>query len=211
MLIVVRHGQSVANLEGKYAGHYNAQLTDTGRLQAEKSAEYVAANYKTDAVYSSDLDRAYYTAKALADKVGLEVVKMEEIKEIFCGKWENEKVSDVAVKYEEDYSAWVNDFSNCRPTGGESVKELYERIICAFKKLAEENVGKIAYVATHGTPIRALMAETSGAGLEKLSEVPWATNASLTFIDYKDGKLVAEKTSFDEHLAEMKTYLPKGV
>ncbi len=211
MLIVVRHGQSVANLEGKYAGHYNTPLTDAGRLQAEKSAEYVAANYKIDGIYSSDLDRAYETAKALGDKVGLEVVKSEEIREIYCGKWESEKVSDVAVKYAKDYNNWVEDLSKCRPTGGESVKELYKRVITAFEKLAKENVGKTAYVATHGTPIRVLMAETSGKGLENLKDVPWASNASLTFIDYKNGKLVAGKTSYDEHLGEIKTYLPKGV
>ena len=211
MLIVVRHGQSVANLEGRYAGHYNAQLTETGVLQAEKSAEYVADNYKIDAVYSSDLDRAYYTAKALGDKVGIEVVKMEELREIFCGEWEGKKVSDVAVEYKEDYDKWMTDISNCRPTGGESVKELYERIINVFEKLARENEGKTAYVATHGTPIRVVMAETGGMGIVKLSDVPWVSNASLTFIDYKDGKLVLEKAGFDDHLAEMKTYLPKGV
>ncbi len=211
MLIVVRHGQSVANLEGKYAGHYNTPLTDAGKLQAEKSAEYVAEKYKIDAVFSSDLDRAYETAKALGDKVGIEVVKSAEIKEIFCGTWENMKVTDVAAEYEEDYKVWVNDFCNCRPTNGESVKEHYERIVRAFEKLAKEYAGKTAYVATHGTPIRVLMAETCGAGLEKIAEVPWASNASLTFIDYKDGKLVAGKTSFDDHLAEMKTQVPKGV
>ena len=211
MLIVVRHGQSVANLEEKYAGHFNAQLTETGKIQAVKSADYVLENYKIDNIYSSDLDRAYETAKTLGDKINLEVVRMKELREIFCGEWEGQKVCEVAVKYKEDYDKWMTDIGNSRPTNGESVKDLYERIITIIEKLAKENVGKTAYIATHGTPIRAIMANASGTGVEKLAEIPWVSNASLTFVDFKDGRLVVEKAGFDDHLAELRTVLPKNV
>ena len=65
-VIFVRHGQSDANVNKYFAGHTNAPLTAVGISQAEKMAEYLR-KYPISAVYASDLSRAYYTAKPIAD------------------------------------------------------------------------------------------------------------------------------------------------
>ncbi len=210
MLIIVRHGQSEANLLKKFAGHWNVNLTETGVKQAKISAEYTLENYKIDNVYASDLTRAIDTAKALADKLGKKVEAVEGIKEIFAGDWEGRDVSFIAEEYKEDYEMWKNQVNKCRPTNGESVKELYERIVPAFKSLAEENKGKIAYVVSHGGPIRCLMAHCMG-GIDKMPEVGWISNASLTFLDIEDDRLTIKKAGFDEHLENFKTQVPKGI
>ena len=62
-LLVIRHGQSVANLEDKFAGFSDFDLTDLGRKQAECAASYIKERYKVDAVYASDLQRAMNTAE----------------------------------------------------------------------------------------------------------------------------------------------------
>ena len=60
---MVRHGESEANRNEIFAGHFNADLEDKGLLQAQKTAEYIKENYKVDKVYSSDLKRAFKTGK----------------------------------------------------------------------------------------------------------------------------------------------------
>ena len=63
-LLFVRHGQSEANLEGVFAGQIDPALTELGYRQAECTAEFIAKTYSVDAVYSSDLQRAYHTGLA---------------------------------------------------------------------------------------------------------------------------------------------------
>ena len=68
-LLFVRHGQSKANLDGVFAGQIDPALTELGCRQAECTAEFIAENYKVDAVYSSDLQRAYQTGLAVGTPV----------------------------------------------------------------------------------------------------------------------------------------------
>ena len=60
-IIIIRHGQSIGNLKRIYLGHTNLGLSELGAEQAEIAARYFK-NEKISAIYSSDLDRAYYTA-----------------------------------------------------------------------------------------------------------------------------------------------------
>ena len=208
MLIIVRHGQSEANLIHGFAGHWNVNLTELGEKQAKTSAEYVYKNHKIDKIYASDLKRAFNTAKALADITGLPVIPSLELREISAGEWEEQLFSDLATEYHEDFYVWLNDIDNACATMGESVAELKARVVKEITKIAKENVDKTVYVATHATPIRALMSHITG---QKMIEIYWVSNASLTYIDYIDGKLTIEKAGFDQHLKDLKTELPKGV
>ena len=92
-LILIRHGQSEANLTRRFAGHFNAPLTELGRSQAEKSAEYVAENYKVSKVYASDLARAFDTGLAIAQSHNIPIYKTQQLREIFAGDWEGKQYS----------------------------------------------------------------------------------------------------------------------
>ena len=87
-LLIVRHGQSTANPNNIFAGHFNVPLTSLGIKQAEATAAYIAAHYRVDAVYSSDLERAFRTARILADRVGLDVHPCTDLREVYAGEWE---------------------------------------------------------------------------------------------------------------------------
>jgi hypothetical protein len=64
-ILLVRHGFSVANSKGIFAGHTDVELSQTGVLQAELVCDYVNQNFKVDAVYSSDLQRAFKTVEGI--------------------------------------------------------------------------------------------------------------------------------------------------
>ncbi len=200
-LLIIRHGQSEANANLFFAGHFNAELTDLGQKQAECTAQFILDNYKVDTVYSSDLTRAFKTGKAVADLFDLEVITDEGLREIYGGDWEGQPYAGV-LENNKDFQHWREDVGTARPTNGESVAELYERVYNMICKIAEENVGKTVVIATHGMVIRTLELHISARGLEYLKNIPWVTNASVSEFDYENGRLYAVKISQNNHLKE---------
>ncbi|MEE1013924.1 MAG: histidine phosphatase family protein [Clostridia bacterium] len=210
-LVLVRHGQSEANLKGFYAGHTDADLTETGLQQAEKTAEYVVQNYTVDKIYASDLKRAFKTAQAVGQKLHMEVIPCRELREIDAGDWEGLPFETLQRDHKEAYGLWLSDIGNSVCTGGESVKELGDRILRALTDIAEENPGKTVLVGIHATPIRVMQCLWSGLPLSSMQEIPWVSNASVTEVVYEDGNWELVKVGYDAHLAALKTHLPTNV
>lgn len=209
-LILVRHGQSMANLEKIYAGHTDYDLSPTGHAQTEKTAEYILENYKVDKIYSSDLKRAYNTAKKVADKIGMEIITDKNLREIYAGNWEDVPFDELVQKYSDDYSVWLDDIGNSVCTGGESVKQLAERILKKLTEIATENDGKTVLVTFHATPIRTMQCLWSGKTLDEMKDVPWVSNASVTVVEYKDSNFELKLIGEDSHLSGMQTELPSN-
>lgn len=210
-LILIRHGQSEANLTRRFAGNYNAPLTELGKLQAQKSAEYVASHYNVSKVYASDLDRAFATGKAVADRLGLEIIPDARLREIGAGEWEGMALSEIAEKYSDDHRVWVSDIGHSAPTGGEKVSALAERVFGAVKEIAEQNDGQTVVLATHATPIRATECMVRHGDLEPMKDIPWVTNASISELIYQNGHFEIKLISYDEHLKGLQTGLPANV
>lgn len=209
-LVLIRHGQSMANLERRFAGHINVELSELGLKQAEKTADFVINSYHVDRIYSSDLKRAYKTARALANKLEMPVFVTRGMREIDAGEWEGRDFTEL-LQNSEDYRHWREDVGSARPTGGESTAELYERIYRVICNIAEKNDGNTVVIATHATPIRVLETRISGRGMAHMKNIPWVTNASVTELIYDDGKLYAVHISLDEHLKELSSTLPASV
>ena len=209
-IIFVRHGQSLANLEKRFAGHYNIDLSELGKKQAEKTAEYIKENYKIDRVYSSDLIRAYKTGKAIAEKFSLPVIVNKGMREINAGDWEGRYFDDL-FQNDKNFVHWREDVGTGFCTNGETVQELYKRTYDTVCKIAEKNDGKTIVIATHATPIRVLELRASGRGFEFMQNIPWVTNASVSEFEYHNGKLLTVKISQDKHLADLVSALPANV
>lgn len=211
-LIIVRHGESEGNLKKEFHGQYMSDLTEKGHAQAECTAQFLES-FHIDKIYSSDIPRAYSTALHTAKCKGLDIIKEQGIREIRAGKWEQMKFDDIMVEYPEDYEIWHNNISECRCPAGESVKELSERVIETVGKLALENDGKTIMIASHATPIRALICHFGGYPIEHMKNLNWVPNASVTVVEYEKGnfeiKLLAESKHLEE--AGLITVLPKNI
>ena len=209
--LLVRHGQSRANLEEVFAGNYDAELTELGHRQAKLTAEFVVANYQIDAIYSSDLKRAYQTGKHAADVLGLKIQKEPDLREIKAGEWEAMPFEEIAKQYGEDYEVWLTDIGNAKCTNGESVADLAIRVVEAIMRIAKEHPDQTVLITTHATPIRALEWHISEKDLPYMRDIPWVANASVTEIHCEKGKLIPVKVSMVEHLGGCKTALPANV
>ena len=146
-LLLIRHGQSQANLGAFFAGHMDAPLTEQGILQAQKTADYIVSSYAVDAVYCSDLQRAFDTGAAVAARVNVTPHSDRRLREIDAGQWTGKTFSVLETDFADSYSVWLKDIGNSHPAGGESVEELAHRVNEALRQIAEENpayfVGKV--------------------------------------------------------------------
>lgn len=211
-LLFIRHGQSESNLSGAFTGHTNVALTELGRRQAEAAANYVVSHYAVDAVYASDLQRAFNTGKAVADKLGLTVQPHKGLREIFAGQWEGMAFTYLLAAYPETYAGtWRNDIGNSTCDGGESVAQLQQRVSAAAKEIADANHGKTVVIATHATPIRTMECLCQGKSLSQMKDIPWVSNASVTEIHYENGIFTEVISSYDKHLGDMVSTLPSNV
>ncbi|MBQ7897974.1 MAG: histidine phosphatase family protein [Clostridia bacterium] len=210
-LILIRHGESVANSRDMFAGHLDIDLHPNGEKQAQITAEYIRDNFKVDKVYSSDLKRAYFTGKAVADLLGMEVIKHRGMREIGAGKWDGMIFRDIIREYKDDYTVWLNDIGNAKCTGGESVRALGERIMNTLTEIAEKEEGKTVVVATHATPIRVSCSIITKGSVDEMNNVSWPSNASVSVYEYDSGKWECKVYSYDSHLADLVTVLPGNV
>lgn len=204
-LLIIRHGESQTNRTVSFAGQFDTDLEENGVFQAKLTAEYIKTNYKVDKIYSSDLIRAYKTAMVIGDALNLEVIKDVGLREINGGAWHGMKYSDIEATYPKEYYLWANDIGKSACPGGESVKELGNRIMATLKEIAEENNGKTIVIATHAVPIRVSQAIIELGSVEKMQDIPWVSNASVSVYKYENGNWSLGDISIDGHLGESKT------
>ncbi|MBR5155226.1 MAG: histidine phosphatase family protein [Clostridia bacterium] len=209
-LIFVRHGFSESNKGGLFTGQANVALTELGHFQAQRAAEYLK-DVHIDAVYSSTLDRAFDTARPIAEARGLEITKLHGLCEIDSGDWEEKPFDDLGDLFPTEYNLWMTDLFNCQCPNGESVKEFVKRVHSTVLQIVQENQGKTVCIATHATPIRVISCFATGLDPIHLKDVPWSPNASINIIDYQDGKFSFSQRDITEHLKGFETNLPDNV
>lgn len=210
-ILLIRHGESLANKNRTFAGQIDPPLTELGRRQARCTAEFVKNNYAVDAVYASDLQRAFDTGACAAAALGLVPEKEPGFREISAGRWENVCFDDLAAVDAEAYNVWSRDIGNARCPGGESVAELARRIWGTLEAVCVRHPGETVLIATHATPIRTVLWRLSGQPLSYMQQINWVSNASVTELYYENGTLTPGKISQDAHLSDMKTELPANV
>ena len=210
-LLLIRHGESQANRQAVFAGQSDPPLTDTGRLQAELTANFIAEHYQVDCVYASDLQRAYATGLCLARRLEIPIIKDTGLREIFAGRWEKMKFAEIEVTYPVQYETWRNHIGDARCVGGESVWELADRVMATLARIACDNVGKTVAIATHATPVRAIQSLVQTGTVAQMEQIPWVSNASVTELTYVDGIWKLGAVSQDAHLVNAQTHLPANV
>ncbi|MBE6633247.1 MAG: histidine phosphatase family protein [Ruminococcaceae bacterium] len=209
-IIFVRHGQSQSNLDRVFTGQCDTPLTPLGVEQARRTAEFLRS-YPITRIYASDLSRAMETAKPTAELHGLPIFPNRALREVFAGDWEGLRYDDVKQRYPESHRAWWEDVGNAHPNGGESVKELYKRVTEEVARLVELHRGETVALFSHATPARAMGCYWYGVPVERMREVPWVSNASVSVVEYNDdGTHRVLLYSYDKHQGDTATVLPKG-
>lgn len=151
ILTLVRHGETSANIDGVWHGSTDTALTGRGREQAARVASFLAEAEEfreVVALYSSQLERARHTAEAIGEALSMEVRIEEGLSEYDLGSWEGKTYQELFKKHR----LWHHmkedpDFS---PHGGESPRQVSDRITGALLDIARCHPGERVVVVTHG-------------------------------------------------------------
>jgi len=161
-VILVRHGESRGNAEGRFGGHTATPLSERGRAQAEAVARALAADDVT-AIYSSDLARAVETAAPLADSLDLEINLSEAFRERGVGRMEGLTFEEAAAQFPEEYAALLRrDFEHVLE-GGESFRQMLDRSAAALDACVAAHRGGTVAVFSHTGTICILVLHLMGA------------------------------------------------
>ena len=149
VLILVRHGETSANIDSVWHGSIDTPLSERGELQAARVAQYVGEAFPDAAgLYASDLQRARLTADAIGQVLGLPTRLDEDLREYHLGSWEGKPYSELyRVQKLWHHIKTDPDFA---PHGGESPRQVAERLTAALRKIAADHPGERVVVVTHG-------------------------------------------------------------
>lgn len=153
-LVLVRHGQTAANVERRIQGQSGSGLSPLGAEQAERTAAWLAGLHPDAMVVSSDLQRSRETAAPIAARLGREVVTDEGLRERDFGEWTDQLVSDVAGTWPALADRWARGEDVVAEVGGESSQQLAERVVATLRRLAAGiDDGATLVCVTHGGPV----------------------------------------------------------
>jgi len=154
-LLVIRHGQSVADIEGRHEGSADFPLTELGRRQARAAAEWIAAHYPPDAVVASPLCRAAETARCIAGSGALPVALDDALREKANGVYAGLTFEDSRQRYPRPDGGWKDHEA---APGGESRIAFYARVRGYWSRLlAAEAPPRRLAIVTRGGVIQMLL------------------------------------------------------
>ena len=154
-LLLLRHGQSVWNAEGRWQGQADPPLSSLGEEQARDAAKRLATGDFAGLV-SSTLTRARQTAEILAEALDLDIRLEPELREIDVGQWTGLTRTEIEDRWPGELADWSEGRSES-PLGGESRTALAERARGALRRIsAAASPGEKLLVVTHGALLRHL-------------------------------------------------------
>ncbi|MBS1915256.1 MAG: 2,3-bisphosphoglycerate-dependent phosphoglycerate mutase [Bacteroidetes bacterium] len=194
ILAIVRHGQSVWNLENKFTGEIDVDLTEKGRKEAYEAGKDLR-EIKFDYAFTSALKRADETLDIILEEIqqeGIPVIKDKALNERNYGDLQGLNKTAIAEKYgDEQVAIWRRSYA-VKPPGGESLEDTAARVIPYYKKniepLLQQN--KNILIVAHGNSLRALMMYLENISPQAIAEVNLPTGAPRVYTISNDLKVL---------------------
>lgn len=197
-IFLIRHGETEWNKEKRLQGNSNVNLSHEGLRQARLLADQAPFPY-VDAIYSSDLSRAVSTAEILAEKFGLHVNKVPELRETNFGDWEGRSIRELAMECPEDFGKFFTDPEKCYPPNGETFLHSQTRVVNAVYRIIATHDEQNVIIVTHGAVIRLIICAILQIPIHKM----WAIgqfNMAVNVLRFDDGNITVELLNGTAHL-----------
>ncbi len=180
-VLLVRHGETLSNTEGRWQGHQDGQLNEVGRRQAK----LLAGIFPTlDALYASPLSRAADTANAIADPQGLDVSHDVRLKEICFGAWEGLTTGEITTRFPAESIDFFNGKDMARGGTGETFIQVRKRIKDSLTDIVARHPGQTVGVVSHGGVTRAWVTEVLGLPYEHRNRLSILSNTAYARIAF---------------------------
>jgi broad specificity phosphatase PhoE len=192
-ILLVRHGETVWNQDGRVQGHGDSPLSERGLAQADALATRLCRQH-VDAVYSSDLGRAMSTVQPYATARSICVHATSALREKCFGEWEGLTALDLETRYPELWHSYhVERRIDTAIPGGESWDEVAERTVGLLCQVIQLHAGETVVMLGHGGALRPMILHALAAPLYCLRHIS-VENCGITTLRFTtpdDGRVIS--------------------
>jgi probable phosphoglycerate mutase len=205
-IIAIRHGETAWNVATRIQGQLDIELNDRGRWQAAQVA-LALRDEPLQAVYASDLKRAWSTAEAIAQSKAIGLTAHVGLRERSFGEFQGQTHADIEANWPQQALRWRQREPDWAPPGGESLAVLRERIRCTVDELASAHLGEQIVLVAHGGVLDALYRLATGQAIQAprswqlgnatINRLLW-TPEGLSLVGWSDARHLESEPLLDE-------------
>lgn len=148
-LVIVRHGETIWNVEQRLMNHLDSPLTALGLDQAERVARRIALEPPA-VIYSSDLERAMVTARMIGSACRLPVHPCPRLQEYHNGVFAGLTWEEIRARFPVEYARYRSEDIDFAPPSGESRRQFHDRIVERLEEIVKLHPGELVLVVGHG-------------------------------------------------------------
>ena len=180
-LIIVRHGETEWNAEGRIQGHTDIGLSENGAQQARSLGQRLA-DRQIDVAYSSDLKRTSETARLALGHRNVVLNETPRLREYHKGIFEGMTLTEIQTQFPDEYPKYLEKDLSYAPEGGETTRDVSTRMASIFQEIKAKHLDETVLVVSHGGALRAAMVSLLGMPLEGNWSFVFG-NCGLTMVD----------------------------
>ncbi len=204
-IYLIRHGESLGNVSGKFNGITDLVLTEKGERQAICLQE-MFSKIPYDTIYASPLLRAFQTAKIAINNDDKTIKLDKRLQEINGGLWEQEKWEDIPTKWPQAFINWTTKPEKLQMPEGESMEEFNNRCVQVFTEIISNHNNETIIVFSHGTVIKAMQVYFKNWPLKNMKEILWHDNTGVFCVEITNNNYEILLENDTSHLPkELKT------
>ena len=196
-VVLARHGQTIANTEGRWQGQTGGTLTALGIEQANRLG---SAFPDVDVLYSSPLDRALHTARLVAEATGVAAQPEEDLKELGFGRWEMMTRAEIEIADPLLWKEFVAGVDAVRGGTGETFAGVRDRVAHSIGNLADKHRGQTIGVVSHGGATRAYATGILGLEFSQRSRLGLLNNTGMARVVYGRNRPMLANWNLTPHL-----------
>ncbi|MEJ5169776.1 MAG: 2,3-diphosphoglycerate-dependent phosphoglycerate mutase [Fimbriimonadales bacterium] len=194
-LVLVRHGQSLWNLENRFTGWVDVPLTEQGEQEARQAGERLRG-MQFDVAYTSALTRAQRTLDIILETMGVKIpiIRDQALNERHYGDLQGLNKAETAKRYgDEQVHLWRRSY-DIPPPNGEALKNTAERTLPFFERaiLGDIKQGKNVLVVAHGNSNRSIVMKLDNLSEKEVLELNLDTGVPLVYEMTTEGEIVSK-------------------
>lgn len=168
--ILIRHGETDWNVEGRYQGQSDIPLNERGRKQSYELIPLLTVR-KPSMIYCSDQSRARETAEILSHELAVPITRDPRLREIHLGSWEGMLFQEIQAKYSELLLLRKQDPHIVSAPGGETLIQVQSRVLAAIDDIRKIHPGESVAIISHALPLAIVQAWHQGRRIEEVWEL----------------------------------------
>ncbi|MCK3684456.1 histidine phosphatase family protein [Maribellus sp. YY47] len=200
-ITIIRHGETLWNVQQRIQGQRNSQLSENGILQAELVAKALTKR-EFDVLISSDLERAVETARIINSQLLLPYETNAALRERSFGKVEGMSLAEIKENFPDEYRSYKQRDPKFAFTGGETIEQLYQRVTSEIETLARKYADQKVLLVSHGLVLEMMMYRTFSVPLDN-PRVFSINNSSISSFYIDGNNWFLKEWGVIEHLVSL--------